>query len=162
MISQIYIPKNSLIYEDPDNLNFGSILLGESEKWEKIYDPNDTFSLGGSKENPLSYTFTDTGFTEFTLNLVGVRWKNPDPDKRYDWVWYELFIQGDKKYYVYSDDSREKIINRTIPVYGIKGQKTYFRLNILYVNNIDYIVTKIFLRGDVDTVYSSITAKFIG
>lgn len=161
MISQIYLTNRSKFLEteiQDDNLQ-ASILLGESEEWTKISDPNNSFTLGGSLENPISYTYENTGLTEFTINLCGA--VLPPPEIYNNVSIYEILIDGDKKYYFYGGEEADKIINATIPVFATQGQVTNFKLtlhfNYLMVGNL----VQYYFEGNPDTVYSSITAKFI-
>lgn len=156
MISQIYLKETAhiLSYMMTWEANITKeIYLGDSYQFSKVYDPNNAFSsLGGSKENPLEYTFQETGITQFNFNLYGL--KNNAFAKR------KLYIQGDKINEFYFESQINEIILRTCSVYATKGQKTNFKLlmtsHSFEIRSIDH-----YLDGSNTEIKTSITAKFI-
>lgn len=156
MIAKIYLKEttNILSYMMTWEANITKeIYLGDSYQFSKVYDPNNAFSsLGGSKENPLEYTFQETGITQFNFNLYGL--SNNAFAKR------KLYIQGDKLNEFYFESQINEIILSTCSVYATKGQKTNFRLlmtsHSFEIRSIDH-----YLDGSETEIKSSITAKFI-
>lgn len=156
MISQIYLKETAhiLSYMMTWEANITKeIYLGDSYQFSKVYDPNNAFSsLGGLKENPLEYTFQETGITQFNFNLYGL--SNNAFAKR------KLYIQGDKLNEFYFESQLNEIILSTCSVYATKGQKTNFKLlmtsHSFEIRSIDH-----YLDGSNTEIKTSITAKFI-
>lgn len=156
MISQIYLKETAhiLSYMMTWEANITKeIYLGDSYEFSKVYDPNNAFSsLGGSKENPLQYTFQGTGITQFNFNLYGL--SNNAFAKR------KLYIQGNKLNEFYFESQINEIILATCSVYATKGQKTNFKLlmksHSFEIRSIDH-----YLDGLENEIKSTITAKFI-
>lgn len=136
--------------------------LGEFTPWTAIKNsPEEFISLGGTKENPLIYKFQETGITDFTFSIIAPNYPRVT-DISPSFAWYELWIDGDKPYYFFFGLQTDILFTRTVSVFATKGKTTKFkfRLTIHFVTpNPD--LKKYYFEGDPDTVYSSITAKFI-
>lgn len=136
--------------------------LGEFTAYTAIKNSSNEFiSLGGSKESPLIYKFQETGITDFTFSIIAPNYPRVT-DIHPSFAWYELWIDGDKPYYFFFGLQTDILFTRTVSVFATKGKitKFKFRLTIHFVTpNPD--LKKYYFEGDPDTVYSSITAKFI-
>ena len=66
MISSIYLDKSA------ENItgNRTDYYLGEKESWQIITDPEECFSQGKTKLNPLVYTYKKSGFYQININLT--------------------------------------------------------------------------------------------
>lgn len=149
-----YIPQEPPYYFD--------FYLGEFTAYTAIKNSDNEFiSLGGSKENPLTYKFQETGITDFTFSIIAPNYPRIT-DISSSFAWYELWIDGNKPYYFFFGLQTDILFTRTVSVFATKGKTTKFkfRLTIHFVTpNPD--IKKYYFEGDPDTVYSSITAKFI-
>lgn len=165
MASQIYLNNSYKIVEIPTTeLTEYSIskefYLGDSEKYSILYDPLNSFnSLGGSKSNPLIYTFENTGITEFNLNFY---MEDSQYSKATPLAW-ELWIYGDKTYYYNFLNMRNNIFNRNLSVKGTKGKNTKFKVRVTAYDFYIQVplIYKYYFYGENDMIYSNITAKFI-
>lgn len=163
MVAQVYETNRYTFLETthpdytPTSYEF---FLGEFSPYTKLYDPNNEFtSLGGSKENPLIYTYQNTGITEFTINIISPTWINQS-EVYPAYAFYELFIDGDKQYYFWNGPDNYKLYNLVCPVKATIGQTTKFKMRVTITSESPSLL-KYYFEGDPDTVYSSITAKFI-
>lgn len=145
--------------EPPYSFDF---YLGEFSQWTAIKNSSNEFiSLGGSKENPLIYKFQETGITDFTFSIIAPNYPRVT-DIHPSLAYYELWIDGQKPYYFFFGTQTNIIFTRTVSIFGEKGKTTKFkfRLTLYFVTPSDDL-KKYYFEGDPDTVYSSITAKFI-
>jgi hypothetical protein len=165
MVAQVYAKQrinyfNAFIpNEPPYSYDF---YLGSFQTWEAIKNTSNEFiSLGGDPSTPLIYKYQDTGITDFTINIMAP----PSPIQSEIFssrAYFELWINGIKPYYSWFEERQSNIFDRTISVYGEKNKTTKFkfRLTVLFMVPTPDL-KKYYFEGDPDTVYSSITAKFI-
>lgn len=136
--------------------------LGEFTAYTAIKNSDNEFiSLGGSKESPLIYKFQETGITDFTFSIIAPNYPRI-VGMSIPLAYYELWIDGIKPYYFFFGEERELLFNRTVSVFANKGAitKFKFRLTLNFITPTTDL-KKYYFEGDPDTVYSSITAKFI-
>lgn len=156
-----YIPN-----EPPYSYDF---YLGEFSSWVSLKNsPNEFISLGGDRDNPLIYKYQNTGITDFTFSILAPTYPeqralSPEEAIYPSLAYYELWIDGIKPYYFYFGLQNETIFTRTVSVVANKDQTTKFRFRLtFYFSATTYQeVQKFYFEGKEDTVYSSITAKFI-
>lgn len=165
MVAQVY-EKQRINYftafippEPPYSFEF---YLGAFQPWGVIKNTaNEFISLGGDPSTPLIYKYQDTGITDFTINIMAPPY--PINDEVYNArAFYELWIDGIKPYYFWFKERQSNIFDRTVSVYGEKDKTTKFkfRLTLLFMAP-DPQLKKYYFEGAEDTIYSSITAKFI-
>lgn len=165
MTAQVYETQRNnflttLIPEEPP-FSF-DFYLGEFTPWASIKNTSNEFiSLGGSRENPLIYKFQETGITDFTFSIIAPNYPRVN-DIHPSLAYYELWIDGQKPYYFFFGSQTELLFTRTVSVFGEKGKTTKFKFRLtLYFVTPNPDLKKYYFEGDQDTVYSSITAKFI-
>ena len=172
MTAQLYDTKNNNFFtayipnEPPYSYDF---YLGEFSAWNVLKNTSNEFiSLGGDRDNPLIYKYQNTGITDFTFSILAPTFPQqrglPPEEAIYpSLAYYELWIDGIKPYYFYFGLQNETIFTRTVSVVANKDQTTKFRFRLtFYFSATTYKeVQKFYFRGDTNTVYSSITAKFI-
>lgn len=172
MTAQIYDTNNNnflSVYIPNKPPYFYDFYLGEFSPWTAIKNTHNEFiSLGGDKENPLIYKYQNTGVTDFTFSILGPtspEQRNLPPEKAIypSLAYYELWIDGIKPYYFYFGLQNETIFTRTVSVVANKDQTTKFRFRLtFYFSATTYQeLQKFYFEGKEDTIYSSITAKFI-
>lgn len=165
MTAQLYnTQRNNFLttYIPPEPPYFFDFYLGEFTAWTALKNSSNEFiSLGGSRESPLIYKYQNTGITDFTFSIIAPNYPRQSEISN-PLAYYELWIDGVKPYYFFFGDEREMIFNRTVSVVGNKDQTTKFKFRLtIYFSSITPDLKKYYFEGDSDTVYSSITAKFI-
>lgn len=164
MISQIFLPNNhkfftTYINEPPFSFEFK---LGAVETYSVLEDKSGSFtSLGGDPETPLIYKYQDNGWTEFNFKIFGL---NPYVNESYSSAAvYEIWVNGIKPYYHFHDRRYGTLFDTSIIVKCEKDKTTDFKFRLSLVE--PYAdppkAKEYFYQGGQNTVYSSITAKFI-
>lgn len=170
MIAQIYKKERQKFlttFIPEERPYYYEFYLGEFNTWIPVKNTSEEFiSLGGSKENPLIYKYK--GPTDFTFNITGpnfVEQRNTPGLEIFttgNSAYYELWIDGVKPYYFNFGLQNENIFNRTVSIIANPGQTTKFKFR-LTINFLYYEpdLKHYYFEGREDTIYSSITAKYI-